>query len=949
MAYLAITKRILIVMFTGMLMFSGLTLVNDLIVENVSGNLLVFGDTWNSVATTGGGGVFISVNITTDGVSGAPNNAEVFFNFTINGPSGLIRGGQNISVTTRNDTSWTVVIKGPMPTNANQIGYDFSAWNMSDQASGVVRLSSQTINIIDNIKPTVVNLQNVEIGTGEEVKFNATGCTDNVDTPDNLLYHWNFNYGGVRNLSGKLQTFTFDNPGVYTVTLSIKDMSNNWNSGSMTVTVLADAISINATTLANLTFKNVVLVEDGTPFNTTLYNKIFINETVGLLSYKTGDTSEVNWTNVSWGSEYSTENLNVKIDNMGTPADGTDDLLIITPNPNKFSAIKENVTVKASLSGFEALFNFTATITSVNDAPEFVTYKLNNDTEGTPEGENISFSQVNEDGTVNITITADDADLPYGDGLSFGVFYQENTSTATILKLDNTTANLTFTPKKNFVGTSLVIITVTDDEGNVTKQNLTFILKPVNDAPSMISFVLNGVEGTVEGDGNVSFTIKEDETWNITITGADADLPYGEVLTYTVVSKQKDSVAVFGPVVGSMANLTFTPKANYNKNEIGNEAVLNISLEDKAGAVSFQIITFTVTPENDAPSIAGLGIKGNCSVPTAVENEPVSLTVRYLNNTLINGTDVLDIDKDVLTYTWYIKLKPTDPNASEEPVWTLAGNATGVNTTYTFTTTGTYLVWLKVSDASGGYDYQKVMTIAVNPYVPPAKPDDGDASSMPLIMIIVIVVLLIGGIVVALIMISKKKTETKAGDEFSEFDMPSESQPGMDQFGQPQQPQPGMDQFGQPMQPQPGMDQFGQPMQPQPGLDQFGQPMQPQPGMDQFGQPQQPPQAQPGLDQFGQPQQPQPGFDQFGQPQQPQQAQPGFDQFGQPQPGMGQFGQPQQPQQPAMGQYGGAPMQQSQQSLPQAGAPMGGGNLCPHCRAPIEPGWFLCPNCKNQI
>jgi len=921
MVHLAITKRIMIVMLSAVLMFSGLMLVNDVVVKKAQGAIPVFNGQVSFSPLTTGETVDFSVDIV--------DVIDCYFEYNISTTVNWITG--NNTVQDPDGNIWTYTLN-EMPSNAKYINFKFSAngpeWNSTGNINETV---------LDNDRPAMTApLQDVEIRTGEEVEFKATGWSDNIDTIlDNSYYHWTFISGKNWNLSGNPQTFTFNNSGIYNVTLSVKDTANNWNSDIMKVTVVADAISINPDVENNLTFKNVVLTEDGTPFNTTLYNKIFIKESVGTLSYETGDTSG-NWTNVSWGDSYSTENLSVTIDNSGTPGNVTDDRLIIAPNPNRFSANKETVTVKATLNGFEILFNFSVTITSVNDAPVFVSYKLNNITDGLPDGENISFSQVNEDETVNITITADDADFPYGEVLSFGVFYQVNTATATIVKLDNTTANLTFTAKKNFVGTSLVIISVTDDKGNVTKQNLTFVLRQVNDAPSMISFVMKGKEGTLEDDGSISFSINEDEERNITIMGADPDLPYGEILTFAVVSKVNTSIATFGSVEDAMVNLTFKPGVDFN-----GKAMVNISLEDEDGDIVYQILTFTVKAENDAPSIIGSLIKGNCSVSTVVENVPVSLTVRYLNNTLINASTLEDlIDGDTFTYSWYFVAKPL--NGTVIPNWNLTGNATGVNTSFTFDKAGTYIIWLKVSDHSL-YEVKEIQTITVAPYVPPDTADDGEASSMPLIMIIVIVVILIGAIVVVLLMISKKKTETDDVDEFSDFDMPTEqAQPGFDQFGQPQQPQPGMDQFGQPQQPQPGMDQFGQPQQPQPGMDQFGQPQQPQPGMQQFGQAQQPQQPQPGFDQFGQPQQPQqaqPGFDQFGQPQQPQQAQPG----------MGQYGQPQQPQQPAMGQFGGAPMQQPQQSLPQAGAPMGGGNLCPHCHAPIEPGWFLCPNCKNQI
>jgi len=76
---------------------------------------------------------------------------------------------------------------------------------------------------------------NKEIGQNNNVTFDASNSTSEVSV---VNYTWTFRYKTVNQiLNGKVVTFKFDNPGIYNVTLTIKDAAGNVNNDLVIITI----------------------------------------------------------------------------------------------------------------------------------------------------------------------------------------------------------------------------------------------------------------------------------------------------------------------------------------------------------------------------------------------------------------------------------------------------------------------------------------------------------------------------------------------------------------------------------------------------------------------------------------------------------------------------------------------------------------------------------------
>ncbi|GEM_PF-3145869 len=69
---------------------------------------------------------------------------------------------------------------------------------------------------------------------GETVTFNGSNSTDNVGITN---YTWSFYDNSTIFLYGMVVNYTFNNPGVYEVTLNVSDAAGNWDTDTMNVTV----------------------------------------------------------------------------------------------------------------------------------------------------------------------------------------------------------------------------------------------------------------------------------------------------------------------------------------------------------------------------------------------------------------------------------------------------------------------------------------------------------------------------------------------------------------------------------------------------------------------------------------------------------------------------------------------------------------------------------------
>ena len=140
---------------------------------------------------------------------------------------------------------------------------------------------------------------------------------------------------------------------------------------------------------------------------------------------------------------------------------------------------------------------------------------------------------VNEDETVSITLRGSDEDK---DGLTFTVLNKPKNGA-----LSGTVANLTYTPKANYYGSDSFTFKANDGVADSNTATISIKVDSVNDKP------------VVYGQ---SLSVNEDETVSITLQGSDEDK---DDLTFTVLNQPKN-----GALSGTGANLTYTPKANYN-------------------------------------------------------------------------------------------------------------------------------------------------------------------------------------------------------------------------------------------------------------------------------------------------------------------------------------------------------------------------------------------------
>jgi len=112
--------------------------------------------------------------------------------------------------------------------------------NVSD-AMGNWAAMTLNITVRDTTRPVPVVELERRICTGNSTVFNASGSKDNVGI---VHYRWNFTYDGRDIvLEGKRVEFTFDIPGNYNITLTIRDGEGNEIEETYNITVLSPVIA----------------------------------------------------------------------------------------------------------------------------------------------------------------------------------------------------------------------------------------------------------------------------------------------------------------------------------------------------------------------------------------------------------------------------------------------------------------------------------------------------------------------------------------------------------------------------------------------------------------------------------------------------------------------------------------------------------------------------------
>ncbi|UXD87151.1 cadherin-like domain-containing protein [Thalassolituus hydrocarboniclasticus] len=209
----------------------------------------------------------------------------------------------------------------------------------------------------------------------------------------------------------------------------------------------------------------------------------------------------------------------------------------------------------------------------------------------------ISAKTLNEDGTLNVTLSATDAD---GDSLTYSI-----TSATTELGASISGTTLTIAPQANYNGSGSITVQVSDgDLSDSTSFNVT--VDAVNDAP---------VIGAITAK-----TLNEDTTLDVILSATDVD---SGALTYSITSATTELGASI-----SGTTLTIAPQANYNGS---GSITVQVSDGDLSDSTSFNV---TVDAVNDAPVIGAITAK--------TLNEDTTLDV------ILSATDV---DSGALTYS----------------------------------------------------------------------------------------------------------------------------------------------------------------------------------------------------------------------------------------------------------------------------------------------------------
>ena len=329
------------------------------------------------------------------------------------------------------------------------------------------------------------------------------------------------------------------------------------------------------------------------------------------------------------------------------------------------------------------------TVTPVNDAPVAIA----------------GAASVNEDGTVDITLTANDPDL--SDTLSFAVGTPSNGS----VSLDGAVA--TYTPTGDFNGLDSFTFTVSDDTVTSDPAAISITVVPVNDAPVAVN------DG---GLGSPFVTVAEDSGASAAILAQanDSDVD-ADPLTITAASSPDGTVAI----ISSGTALSFTPALNFN-----GATTISYTISDGQGGTASATAFVTVTPVNDAPVViagaASVNEDGTVDITLTANDPDLSDTLSFAVGTPSNGS--VSLDGAVATYA------PTgDYNGPDGFTFTVSdGTATSDPAAISITVVPVNDAPVAVNDGSLGSPFVTVAEDSGASAAILAQANDSDVDSDPL-------------------------------------------------------------------------------------------------------------------------------------------------------------------------------------------------------------------------
>jgi len=252
-----------------------------------------------------------------------------------------------------------------------------------------------------------------------------------------------------------------------------------------------------------------------------------------------------------------------------------------------------------------------------------------------------------EDESVQITLTADDAD---GDALTFSVTGQPQYGS-----LDGNGSELTYQPAFNFVGSDQFTFVVSDG--------------PLESEPAVVTIDVVAVDDPPVAQGQ-TVTTEEDVPVAISLTAVDDS----DALTYRVVAQP-----AHGTLSGSGAELIYTPDENYHGDDTFTFVASDGTHESEPADVDIQI-----SPVNDAPVATSQQVTlpedGSATitlVATDVDGDPLSVAVSDSSLTLgtvaIVGETSCDVVSSMMLCSQQVIYTP-DANAHGDDIFSFSAN-----------------------------------------------------------------------------------------------------------------------------------------------------------------------------------------------------------------------------------------------------------------------------------